>query len=94
MRPPPLGRGRVAAAATDVIRAEILTSSRSRRLFAGVSLEGSTLRPDNEANRKLYRKELHACHVVLQQAIRAPASARQLLSVLKGKAPGNRSHRG
>jgi hypothetical protein len=50
---------RDAAAATDVtMRAEILTYSRSRGLFAGVSLEGSTLRPDNDANRKLYGKEL------------------------------------
>jgi lipid-binding SYLF domain-containing protein len=88
-------KGRDAAAATDVtMRAEILTYSRSRGLFAGVSLEGSTLRPDNEANRKLYKKELHARDIVLHQAIRAPASARQLLSVLNGKSPRNRSQRG
>src|SRR5215472_4637354 len=52
-------KGRDAAAATDAtMRAEILTYSRSRGLFAGVSLEGSTLRPDNDANKKLYKKEL------------------------------------
>src|SRR5256714_1047635 len=69
-------KGRDAEAATDVsLRAEILTYSRSRGLFAGVSLEGSTLRPDNGANRKLYKRELHARDIVLHQAIRAPASA-------------------
>ena len=87
-------KGRDAAAATDVtMRAEILTYSRSRGLFAGVSLEGSTLRPDNEANRKLYKKELHASDIVLHRAVRAPASAKQLLSVLNAKSPRNRSQR-
>jgi lipid-binding SYLF domain-containing protein len=73
---------------------EILTYSRSRGLFAGVSLEGSTLRPDNEANRKLYKKDLHARDIVLHHAIRAPASARQLLALLNGRSPRNRSQRG
>jgi lipid-binding SYLF domain-containing protein len=85
-------KGRDAAAATDVtMRAEILTYSRSRGLFAGVSLEGSTLRPDNEANRKLYGKELPARDIVLHREVRAPASARQLLAVLNRKSPKNRS---
>ncbi|HLK69089.1 MAG TPA: lipid-binding SYLF domain-containing protein [Bryobacteraceae bacterium] len=88
-------KGRDAAAATDAtMRAEILTYSRSRGLFAGVSLEGSTLRPDNEANRKLYKKELHARDIVLHRAVRAPSSARQLLSVLNSKSPRNRSQPG
>jgi len=88
-------KGREASAATDVtMRAEILAYSRSRGLFAGVSLEGSTLRPDNEANKKLYKKELHARDIVLHQAIRPPASARQLISVLNSKSPRNRSQRG
>src|SRR5204862_6680573 len=53
-------KGRDASAATDVtLRAEILTYSRSRGLFAGVSLGGSTLRPANGANRKLYKREIH-----------------------------------
>ena len=76
------------------MRAEILTYSRSRGLFAGVSLEGSTLRPDNEANKKLYKKELHARDIVLHQAVRPPASARKLLAVLTAKSPRNRSQRG
>jgi len=88
-------KGRDAAAATDAtMRAEILTYSRSRGLFAGVSLEGSTLRPDNEANKKLYHKELHARDIVLHQATRAPSSARQLLSILNSKSPKNRSQPG
>jgi lipid-binding SYLF domain-containing protein len=88
-------KGRDAAAATDAtMRAEILTYSRSRGLFAGVSLEGSTLRPDNEANRKLYKKDLHARDIVLRHAVRPPASARQLLSVLNTKSPRNKSQRG
>jgi lipid-binding SYLF domain-containing protein len=88
-------KGRDAAAETDAtMRAEILTYSRSRGLFAGVSLEGSTLRPDNAANQKLYKKELHARDIVLHQAVRAPASARELLSVLNRKSPKNRSQRG
>ncbi len=88
-------KGRDAAAATDAtMRAEILTYSRSRGLFAGVSLEGSTLRPDNAANKKLYKKDLHARDIVLHRVIRPPASAKQLLSVLNGKSPRNRSQRG
>lgn len=88
-------KGRDAAAATDAtMRAEILSYSRSRGIFAGVSLEGSTLRPDNDANKKLYRKELHARDIVLHQAVRAPASARQLLFVLNHRSPTNRSKRG
>jgi len=85
-------KGRDASAETDVtMRAEILTYSRSRGLFAGVSLEGSTLRPDNEANQKLYHKELLARDIVLHQAVRPPASATPLLSVLNRKSPRNKS---
>jgi lipid-binding SYLF domain-containing protein len=85
-------KGRDAAAATDLtMRAEILSYSRSRGLFAGVSLEGSTLRPDNEANEKIYGKKLPAKDIVLHRAVRAPASARQLLAVLNRKSPRNKS---
>jgi lipid-binding SYLF domain-containing protein len=88
-------KGRDASAATDAtMRAEILTYSRSRGLFAGVSLEGSTLRPDNSANKKLYKRELHARDIVLHHAVGAPASARQLISVLNTKSPRNKSQRG
>lgn len=88
-------KGRDAAAATDLtMRAEILSYSRSRGLFAGVSLEGSTLRPDNEANEKLYRKRLPAKDIVLHRAVLPPASAAQLLAVLNKKSPRNKSHVG
>ena len=85
-------KGRDAAAATDVtMRAEILTYSRSRGLFAGVSLEGSTLRPDKDANRKLYGKELPAKDIVLHGRARVPASAKQLIATLNKKSPRNKS---
>ena len=81
-------KGRDASAATDVtLRAEVLTYSRSRGLFAGVSLEGSTLRPDNDGNKKLYGKEAAAKDIVLNNAIPAPASAKLLLSTLNKKSP-------
>jgi lipid-binding SYLF domain-containing protein len=85
-------KGRDAAAATDAtMRAEILSYSRSRGLFAGVSLEGSTLRRDNNANRKLYGKELPAKDIVLHGRARIPASARHLIATLNKKSPRNKS---
>jgi lipid-binding SYLF domain-containing protein len=85
-------KGRDAAAATDVtMRAEILTYSRSRGLFAGVSLEGSTLRPDNDANKKLYGREFPAKEIVLHGRVKAPASATQLIATLNRKSPRNKS---
>lgn len=81
-------KGRDAAAATDVtLRSEILSYSRSRGLFAGISLEGSTLRPDNGANKSLYGKELPAKDIVLGGAVRPPASAKLLLGTLQKKSP-------
>jgi SH3 domain-containing YSC84-like protein 1 len=84
--------GREATAATDIfLRAEILSYSRARGLFAGVSLEGSTLRPDNKANRKLYGRDVSAKAIVLQGEVSPPLSALELLSVLNSKSPTNRS---
>ena len=84
--------GRDASAETDVtMRAEILSYSRARGLFAGVSLEGSTLRPDNEANKNLYGKDLTAQQIVFQHAVAPPPSASLLLSVLNTRSPVNRS---
>jgi SH3 domain-containing YSC84-like protein 1 len=80
--------GRTAEAATDVtLRAEVLTYSRARGLFAGVSLEGSTLRPDNEANERLYGKKVDAKDIVLHRAVPMPASARLLISTLTKHSP-------
>ncbi len=85
-------KGRDAAAATDVtLRAEVLSYSRSRGLFAGVSLEGSTLRPDDDGNKRLYGKEIKAKDIVIASAVRAPASATLLLSSLNKKSPKNKS---
>jgi SH3 domain-containing YSC84-like protein 1 len=80
--------GRTASAATDAtMRAEILSYSRARGVFAGISLEGSTLRPDNDANKKLYGKEIGAEAIVLKGAVKAPLSAQLLLHTLDHKAP-------
>ncbi len=85
-------KGRTASAATDVVmRAEILSYSRSRGLFAGVSLEGSTLRSDGGANKNLYGKELSASDIVLKGAVKTPAAAQDLIALLNSKSPRNRS---
>jgi SH3 domain-containing YSC84-like protein 1 len=85
-------KGRDTSAATDAtLRAEILTYSRARGAFAGVSLEGSTLRPDNDANKNLYGKEVNAEAVVLKDAVPPPPSAKLLLETLNTKSPKNKS---
>jgi SH3 domain-containing YSC84-like protein 1 len=82
--------GRNASAETDVtLRAEILSYSRARGLFAGISLSGSTLRPDNDANKKLYGKEVSAKDIVFNKAVPAPPSASLLLSTLTKRSPKN-----
>jgi SH3 domain-containing YSC84-like protein 1 len=84
--------GRNASAETDVsMRAEILSYSRARGLFAGISLSGSTLRPDNDANKKLYGKEVSAKAIVFNRAVPAPKSARLLLATLTKRSPKNLS---
>lgn len=84
--------GRDASAETDVtLRAEVLSYSRARGLFAGVSLEGSTLRPDNDANKNLYGKEIDAKEVVLHGMVPSPPSAKKLLAALNKQSPTNKS---
>ena len=81
-------KGRDAAADTDVtLRAEMLTYSRSRGLFAGVSLEGSTLRPDNGANESVYGKKVDATDIVRKGMVPPPASAQMMVSELKKRSP-------
>lgn len=83
--------GRNASAETDVsLRAEILSYSRARGLFAGISLAGSTLRPDNDANEKLYGKKIAAKDIVLNKGAAAPPSAKLLVSTLSKKSPKNK----
>ncbi len=85
-------KGRDATGATDVVmRAEILSYSRSRGLFAGVSLEGSTLRPDNRANRKLYGRDVSAKEILRQGKVKAPPAAATLIHLLDKKSPKNLS---
>jgi SH3 domain-containing YSC84-like protein 1 len=84
--------GRTASAETDVtLRAEILSYSRARGLFAGISLEGSTLRPDNGANKNLYGKEVSAKSIVFDKAVPVPACAKGLLATLQKATPVNKS---
>jgi lipid-binding SYLF domain-containing protein len=84
--------GRNLSAETDVtMRAEILSYSRARGLFAGISLAGSTLRPDNDANKKLYGKEVSAKAIVFSRAVPAPKSAHLLLATLTKRSPKNLS---
>jgi len=85
--------GRNLSAETDVaLRAEILSYSRSRGLFAGISLSGSTLRADNSANKKLYGRNVSAHDIVFNNEVTAPESAKLLLSKLNKKSPTNKSN--
>lgn len=84
--------GRNASAETDVaMKAEILSYSRAKGAFAGVSLEGSTLRPDNDGNKDLYGKKIEAKEIVLDGAVKAPPSASALISTLDKASPVNKS---
>jgi SH3 domain-containing YSC84-like protein 1 len=83
--------GRDSSAETDAsLRAEILSYSRARGLFAGVSLEGSTIRPDNGDNRRLYGRKIPASDIVLSRRVAVPPAASQLISTLDAKTPKHR----
>jgi SH3 domain-containing YSC84-like protein 1 len=85
-------KGRTAAAQTDIVmKAEILTYSRSRGLFAGVSLEGSTLRQDNGANENLYGRKLSAQEIVREHKAGTPAAGQKLVALLNKQSPKNLS---
>jgi lipid-binding SYLF domain-containing protein len=84
--------GRDATADTDALmRAEILSYSRTRGVFIGVSLEGSTLRPDDDATADVYGRKLTAKEIVLGGAVGVPASGRHLVRVLERNSPHNES---
>ena len=86
-------KGRDASAATDVtLRAEVLSYSRSRGLFAGIYLEGSTLRPDKDANKRVYKSDITAKEIVLEEKASPPVAAEELLSVLNKRSPKNLSY--
>jgi len=85
-------KGRDATAATDAaMRAEILTYSRSRGLFAGISLEGSTLRQDSGANERIYGRKIEARDIIRKGAVPVPASGQELVALLNKKSPKNLS---
>jgi len=85
-------KGRSAEASTDVVmKAEILSYSRSKGLFAGVSLEGSTLRSDGSANEKLYKQQVSAKDVIRGGKVKAPPAAHDLITLLNRKTPKNKS---
>jgi len=85
-------KGRNAQADTDVtMRAEVLSYSRSRGLFAGISLEGSTLRPDNDANERIYGRKLAAKDIALHGAVPVPKAAKLLIETLNRQSPKNLS---
>jgi lipid-binding SYLF domain-containing protein len=85
-------KGRDASADTDAwMRAEILSYSRSRGLFAGVSLEGSTLRPDDDASEQVYGHPVKAKDIVRSEHMVVPATGRHFVNVLEKSAPRNES---
>jgi len=87
-------KGRDASADTDAwMRAEILSYSRSRGLFAGISLEGSTLRPDDEASEQVYGHAIKAKDIVRSNNMSVPGTGRHLVNVLQKSAPRNESER-
>jgi lipid-binding SYLF domain-containing protein len=87
-------KGRDASAATDAwMQAEILSYSRSRGVFAGISLEGSTIRPDDEASEQVYGHAIKAKDIVRGEKISVPETGRHLVNVLQKNAPRNESER-
>jgi len=85
-------KGRTAEGATDVVmNAEILSYSRNKGLFAGISLEGSTLRSDGSANENLYGRKLSAKEIIREGKVGIPACAHELVSRLNSKSPKNKS---
>jgi SH3 domain-containing YSC84-like protein 1 len=81
-------KGRDAQAGTDAyMRSEMLSYSRSRGVFAGISLEGSTLRPDNDANRNVYGKDATASAIIAESKFEAPPEGRKLVSRLQKASP-------
>ena len=86
-------KGRTAEGATDIVmNAEILSYSRNKGLFGGVSLEGSTLRSDGSANEKLYGKKLSAKEIIREGRVGIPPCARELVSLLNTKSSVNKSN--
>ena len=85
-------KGRTAEADTDAqMGAEILTYSRSKGVFAGVSLEGAPLSQDGDANEKIYGKRIEAKEILLSNTVAVPAAGKALIDLLNSKSPTNKS---
>jgi len=85
-------KGRTASAESDAtLRAEVLSYSRSRGLFAGISLEGSTVRPDDDGNERVYGKNLSAEDIIFKGAVAVPPPAQKMVAYLNRKSPKNTS---
>jgi SH3 domain-containing YSC84-like protein 1 len=81
-------KGRTASADTDAyMRAEMLSYSRARGVFAGISLEGTTLRPDEDANHRLYGKEVTAATIITESKVEPPAAGKPLVRRLQKATP-------
>jgi lipid-binding SYLF domain-containing protein len=81
-------KGRTASAESDAyMRAEMLSYSRSRGVFAGISLEGSTLRPDNDANHRLYGPDATAAVIITESKFESPEAGRTLVHRLQKATP-------
>ncbi|HKW61074.1 MAG TPA: lipid-binding SYLF domain-containing protein [Candidatus Acidoferrum sp.] len=81
-------KGRTTAADTDAfMRSEILAYSRARGVFAGVAVEGSTLRPDNGANHDLYGRKITAAQIIRESSVKAPEAGRTLTATLEKASP-------
>lgn len=88
-------KGRHVEASTDAsMRAEILSYSRSRGLFAGISLEGSSIRPDDDATEQVYGRKISARDIIAGAGVTVPASGKALVDVLQKRAPYNQSSKG
>lgn len=84
--------GRSTSAETDIVmQAEILSWSRSRGIFGGVSLAGSTLRSDGGANKNLYDQDLDAKDILREQKVKTPAAGQQLVRLLQSTSPKHAS---
>jgi lipid-binding SYLF domain-containing protein len=85
-------KGRTASAATDAwMTAEILSYSRAKGLFAGVSLQGSTLRPDGDANEELYQRKIEPKDIVRGRDVKIPRAGMNLVNRLQKASPHNYS---
>jgi hypothetical protein len=85
-------KGRDTGASTDAsLRAEMLSYSRSRGLFAGVSLEGTSLRPDDDASAEIYGHKVTAQEIVRGTSNAVPDAGRRLVDMLQKKAARNAS---